>query len=356
MRLDPLCLAVLLSEALPAQAPTHISPVAAATSLGDSNNSIPFSWTPTAYQQVHSLSSFSSTAPAVLTSLNFRMASGFINRAGRTIDVEIFMSESPNDAPSASGTFANNVVAATEVNVFPRAMVALPQVPDNSWVIAPFAPFAAPFVFIGQAHISWRAIVWGNSNNNSIFSYPLDAWSPSGTTGNTGSVTAGCQSANGGTRTATMTNGVPILGSHLGFSGNSYVPTGGLPALLAIGSSASAFFGIPLPFDLTAAGAPGCFLYNNWLDVQVGTTQASASGDVTISLAMPNDPSLAGAQFYSQYLFAQPGANPLGVFATQGRFLRFGSPPGLTRIYASGVPNATSGTVGTNYGMAIGLN
>jgi hypothetical protein len=35
--------------------------------------------------------------------------------------------------------------------------------------------------------------------------------------------------------------------------------------LHALGASSAHFGSIPLPFDLTAAGAPGCAIYNDWL-------------------------------------------------------------------------------------------
>jgi hypothetical protein len=345
-----LTLSCLLVAALtPAQTPTHISPVAAASGTGNSNNAIPFSWTPTAYQQVHSANSFHNTSPTLVSRMRLRMATP--NRTGQTIDVELFMSASPNDAASASSTFANNVTG-TEVNVFTRKMVLLPTVPDNSWAVAPF-PFDNPFPFIAT-HLSWRAIVWGNSNNNQIFSYPLDAWQNASASAAT-PIGTGCRAANGSAAATQSVTGLG-LGTTAAYGGSSFVAAGGVPALLAIGTSATTFQGIPLPFDLTPAGAPGCSIYNNWLAVFATVTSPGPTGPATVNVPIPNDQALANTTHYSQFLFVSPAANALGVFTSTGSANRIGGPIGITRIYASGNPGATGGTVGVQYGMAIGLN
>ena len=159
-------LPVALPSALP-QDPTHITPQAAAVKLGGTNNNAPFSIVPTHYQQVHDLGSFSSQVPTAFTRMRLRMAQSFANRPGATIDVELHMAQSPNASAAMSTTFANNIAAGTDVNVFTRKMVNLPQVPDNAWTIA--FPYDRPYVFTATAHVSWRAIVWGNSNNNASF-------------------------------------------------------------------------------------------------------------------------------------------------------------------------------------------
>ncbi len=344
--------ALILSLAGPAgaQTPTHISPVAAVSGLGNSNNNIPFSWTPTAYQQVHSASSFANSTPTLVTRMRLRMGAGFANRPSATIDVELYMASSPNDSNAATGNFANNVTG-TEVNVLTRKMVTLPNVPDNSWAVPPF-PFDAPFPYLA-GHVSWRAIVWGNSNGNAIFTYPLDAWWNLGASALSG---AGCRSANG-TNTATHTATIWSPGSTpFVFTGNSYVVAGGLPAILTIGTSATSWGGIPLPFDMTPLGAPGCFIRNSIFTTFGGVTQANASGSAVINVPLPADPSLEGAVFHSQFLFIESGANALGVFASGGLTNTIGRDHGMTRIYAAGNPMATGGTVGRMFGMAIGLN
>jgi hypothetical protein len=276
------------------------------------------------------------------------MGAGFTNQPGAMIDVELYMATSPNDSNTASGVFANNV-SGTEVNVFTRKMVTLPTVPNNNWAV-PF-PFDTPFPFV-TGHLSWRAVVWGNSMGNMIFTYPLDAWWNLGLSTSNGT---GCRSANG-TGVASHTATIWSPGVVSVFTGNSFVIAGGLPAILTIGTSASNWSGIPLPFDLTGLGAPGCFLRNNIVGTFTGVTQANANGSAVVNVPIPNDPTLSGAQFYSQFLFVEPGANALGVFASNGLTNTIGTDHGMTRIYAAGNPQATGGTVGRMFGMAIGLN
>jgi len=336
-----------------AQTPAYISPVAAASGLGNSNNNIPFSWMPTAYQQVHSLESFNNQAAATITQMRLRMGSGFTNFSGNSIDVELWMGDCPNSAETASGVFASNVVFGTEVNVLPRQMVSLPTVPNNDWAVAPF-PFSSPYSFTGQTHVSWRAIVWGNGNNNQLFTYPLDAWWHLGTSVNNGP-SSGCQSATG---TAAATHNASIFGPGRTstFRGNSYVVAGGLPAVLSIGASATSWFGVPLPFDLTVFGGTGCFVRNSVDLTQVGATTPGQNGAVSLTMTLPNNPFLTGATFYSQYLFLEGTANPLGIFTTNGLTNVVGRHHHLTRIYASGNPTASSGTLDISFGMSIGLN
>lgn len=343
-----------LSSLALAQAPTIFSPTPAATSLGNSNNSIPFSWTPVSYQQIHNLTSFVGGA-APITQMRFRMASGFANTLGATVDLEIFMSECPTTHTTYSTTFANNITPGTEVNVFPRAMVLLPQAPNNDWVIAPF-PLSTPFPFTALANISWRANVYGNSRGNAIFTYPLDVFQGTGTSVITGGA-AGCRAATA-TNVATHTTSIPAPGGNASFTGNSFVVAGGLPALLTIGASSTHFAGAPiLPFDLGPAGAPGCFIRNDWIAIIAGVTNANTNGSVVISITTPPDPALERAVFYSQYLFVDLAANALGVFATNGRQNTFGFITGTTRLYATGGPGLpTANGVGTNYGLSIGLN
>lgn len=353
MRSISLALIVSLAAVATAQTPTHISPRFAASGFGNSNNNIPFSWTPTAYQQVHDLASFNNQAAAVINTMRLRMANGFANRAGGTIDVEIWMADSPNNAANASGVFSNNVTLGTEVNVVPRMMISLPQVPNNDWAVAPF-PFTASYPFTGQSDVSWRAIQWGNSNNNQLFTYPLDAWSGSGTSANNGAA-SGCASATG-TAAATHSSSMSGPGGTSNFTGNSYVVAGGLPAVLSIGISGSNWNGIPLPFDLAVFGAPGCFIGNSIDLNQVGVTVPGNNGAVTIPVPIPGNPFLQGGSFYTQYLFLEATANNLGIFTTNSRLNTIGRLPQVTRIYAAGNPTSLSGTLGVQYGMAIGLN
>jgi hypothetical protein len=341
-----------LCGALCAQLPVTISPVDAGSKLGNSNNNYPFSQAAVAYQQVHSGFSFTTPGPLNVNQLRLRMGAGFTNRPGYPIDIEIFMAHSPNDAASASGTFANNVVAGSEVNVLTRKNVSLPTVPDNSWAIAPFF-FDAPFAWNG-GHLSWRVVIRGNGNGNQNFSYPIDAFWGIGQSSRIGT-TPGCQSALG-TRPPIHFTTIFEPGNTATFTGYSYVTSGGLPSVLTLGTSDSNWLGLTLPFDLGVIGAPLCFVTNDILATRNNTTQAGTNGAVTDSFAIPDDPTLAGATFFSQHMFLQVGANQLGLFTTDGRRNIVGKPVDVSRIFALGNPNATGGFLDPQFGLAIGFN
>jgi hypothetical protein len=87
-----------------------------------------------------------------------------------------------------------------------------------------------------------------------------------------------------------------------------------------------------------------------------GTTQPYPTGTVAIQVLVPPDASLAGATFYSQFVFLQAAANPLGLFTTNGLQVTLGKDHGVTRILFAGNPAATSGSVSLYYGLAIGLD
>lgn len=88
------------------------------------------------------------------------------------------------------------------------------------------------------------------------------------------------------------------------------------PVLVVMGLSNAA----PYPVDLTAAGAPGCSLYES-LDVP-STTVTSSNGTVAIPIAIPNDSALACVKFYNQFFPHDPAANALDFTASNyGRVL-----------------------------------
>jgi hypothetical protein len=91
-------------------------------------------------------------------------------------------------------------------------------------------------------------------------------------------------------------------------------------ALLLLGRSEQSYAGVPLPLDLTAVGAPGCRLYTDLLLVTVRA--ADAGGAVAVSLTIPDDPALAGRNFFVQWTALDAAANALGLsFTALGRGL-----------------------------------
>jgi hypothetical protein len=103
--------------------------------------------------------------------------------------------------------------------------------------------------------------------------------------------------------------------------------------------------GIRLPFDLGPLGAPGC----SW-NVSVEYTVGLASAGIFASwptLNVPNDPALAGAQFYDQAAFFDAAANPLGFVPTWSSRWTIGSGIGAPGASVAAVGNSARNPTGT---------
>lgn len=73
---------------------------------------------------------------------------------------------------------------------------------------------------------------------------------------------------------------------------------------------------VPLPFDLTAVGAPGC---NVWIDLLAGVpVTTDGAGAASIPLSIPNQQSLLGLQFAAQWIVIDPAANAAGLVTSAG--------------------------------------
>ena len=182
-----------------------------------------------------------------------------------------------------------------------------------------------------------ETINYGNTNNNALFTYPLDA--ASGTT-----TTRLYASGNPGASTGTLGLGYGLIYAFRQIGGTPAVPTilngnkpqiGGsfhfellncarnAPTALIIGASNTMSGSIPLPFDMAPIGAPGCLLLAS-TDILLGML-TGPGGDLATSLPVPNDPSLDGQSLYLQHLIVDPGTNPLGLTSSNAGQLTFGT-------------------------------
>ena len=80
----------------------------------------------------------------------------------------------------------------------------------------------------------------------------------------------------------------------------------------------------------------------------------SPNGSLRVDWRLPNTPAMSGAVFHSQCAFLQPGANPLGVFFTNGQTNTVGAPVGVSRM-AAGL-GGSGGSPELQTGLLIGLN
>ncbi len=94
----------------------------------------------------------------------------------------------------------------------------------------------------------------------------------------------------------------------------------GRPALLLLGFSSVAWWGIPLPLDLGFLGMPGCdLLISPDLPIAFSTTAfGPGNGRAVAPIAIPADPVLAGGQFYAQWFVAGPGPGLFPGSMTRG--------------------------------------
>jgi hypothetical protein len=115
--------------------------------------------------------------------------------------------------------------------------------------------------------------------------------------------------------------GTPLLGARsLPWLGETMTLTvqsvpQGAAVFVTLGFSRTSWLGIPLPLDLTPAGAPGCRLNTSLALLLAAPSQG---GVATLQLPLPADPALLGGQFFDQALVFDPPANALGLAFSNG--------------------------------------
>jgi hypothetical protein len=165
----------------------------------------------------------------------------------------------------------------------------------------------------------------GNSNNNSSFTYPLDAHSGDNTvsrlwgTGGTGSLGQNyglilCfkRGKSSGAVPVLAAGGPPRLGQSYSLDITQAKPNS--VGLLFYGFSSVTWMGLPLPFDLAVLGAPGCRIFASGEIIEVFLTNAAGQGSKNNNV--PNDPNLCGGVLYNQAWVFDPTANAVGFVAS----------------------------------------
>lgn len=121
-----------------------------------------------------------------------------------------------------------------------------------------------------------------------------------------------------GARPVHSVSGYPELGESLAFRATG-VPSGGV-SILALGLSNSSSGSASLPLSLGGLGAPGCSLRVDPIHTQLGLAFGTTCA-VSIRFAQP---ALLGQRVYSQFLTMAPGANALGLTASNGASVLLG--------------------------------
>lgn len=340
-----LSVVVILATVAPAQiVDSWVVPSAYATKNGPSRSSFPFTYTNyVRYQQA--IDAATMGRPRRIDGMAFRpkeWGTGQQQPFVRNLSIKISLSAKAVN--QLDGTYANNVKG-TQVEVW-RGPVYFPTPTGNS-----------PAEFSVTVWFS-QSFLYTGTDPLLIDIVPLDPCAGGGTSqtcdydnasSGMGAVLGknknGCGTPmTGGSRTAggfvIKFFGSALMPYGLGCKGSNGVPaishTGGAPsrgnamfqvrlssarpttgAVLVLGFSRDKLLNtVPLPLDLTAIGARGCFL---WADlVLIGTTATDASGNGGLVLPIPNDVGLADKAFYVQWLVADAGANSANLVASPG--------------------------------------
>jgi hypothetical protein len=111
---------------------------------------------------------------------------------------------------------------------------------------------------------------------------------------------------------------LPRTGSTL-VTNVTHLTTGARP-LMFVGLSNTSWNGVPLPFDLSAVGLPGCELLAS---PDIVIPLPNLNGTATLSLGIPLNPQLHGIAFYKQaFIFSSvlhPASVSNGAIATIGQ-------------------------------------
>jgi hypothetical protein len=347
--------AALMATGLQAQTVTALHSPKVALTAANSNNNIPYSWSPTRYQQVFDPGTFDATTPIAMKQLEFRLQSSFATKGygGQTVELAIWAAWTPTTvtAATASSTFSSNIDSTTLKQVLKKTKVSFPKVTSYAFNIK--IPFDSGSTFLYGPALKRSLVIesrnYGNSNNNSLFTYPIEAWS--GASAGAGSYKTngtytGCKSKSGTVVSHyAYTSQLKVGGS--GYYSYGYGYAANIPGLMTLGAKT---LNIPM-------GTTGCTIVNDIITLFPGVGTGT-SGYLKIGLPIPNDPKLANTSFLSQFYFIEAGANAWGITSTRGLIQTIGAGSGntsgtVTRIYAiTATPDsATTGSLGVDYGM-----
>lgn len=84
-------------------------------------------------------------------------------------------------------------------------------------------------------------------------------------------------------------------------------------AILSMGFDDQTYNSSPLPLALAAYGMPGCNLN---IDAAASLIVPAVNNRATVTIPIPNHPALVDMPFYQQAFALVPGANPLGMLAS----------------------------------------
>ncbi len=123
-----------------------------------------------------------------------------------------------------------------------------------------------------------------------------------------------CAGGGGAVAPAIGNSGLPEVGRTFRITLSQ--AAGGAPATLFTGFSNTVWSGGGLPWSLGFLGAPGC---NLLVDPKIAVAAvANGSGAASLSVPVPNDPTLIGQRAYHQWFVIDAPANSLGIAVSNG--------------------------------------
>ena len=271
--------------------------------------------------------------------------------AGGVLDVELWASDTNTPPRALSGRFADNRGAAHALCYSGR--LTLGTAPASGTVPAAWTESAGQAVrFVLLAPVTGTGNLCLELVTHSVAGQPVPGfWVDAVATQDLGSSRVlGTSCAVGGLTPRTTVPTETLLPGSDTWLRLADVPAGRMVVSL-LGFTDQTWAGIPLPLALDQAGAPGCYLYTDWVHVMATVTALPApgwySGQAFRRFQLPLDPTLLGGTFYSQWLILEPGINPLGMVTTHGLEARLASafPAFAIATVESFDPQAASGRV-----------
>lgn len=130
---------------------------------------------------------------------------------------------------------------------------------------------------------------------------------------------AGCRGSHGVPLTHTA-SGTPLVAGAVTYALAAALPA--TPTILMVGVSDQRLFQLPLPFEATPLGAPGCWLYCDHVVMLPG--RADGNGRQSIPVAVPDEPSLIGGRIFSQFFAVDFAVNTAGLTSSNAIETRLG--------------------------------
>jgi hypothetical protein len=330
-----------LAATAAAQTSTIVSPVAAATVEGNTQNNFP--WNSTVVRRYMQIHDDIGGAVRMISKLSFRVAQGTGNFTGtRTYDMELFMGHGLH-YPRFSYTLANNYVSTPSL-VMPRGNVVFG--PQGQAVNPGPNPFTAnmdlmlttPFMYNGTDSCVWEAVLHSITTSGT-FSI-VDADASSTTTGTSAVTGTGCVATG---QTSAMAHTL------------SHADMGGLYLLnmsLARGPASSPIvwaLGLSNP-NLPFPGLCSNLLTDLALMLPAGSTDASGAlttnTPTNSTLVLPNV--FGGATLFSQvHVFDAGRTEPIPITNSDGRSFAIPAPNTTQVNRTARLFNSAGGTTAT---------